>query len=549
MPERLLAKLTGDPARPPLSLKPVAILIAAAYIGLLALIAGTAALIVAQDHRNEIQHAETELTSVTRALEADLAQTFGHIETVLKVVAQKSENGQAPTPQTWLLRTPQIIDFSIIKGSTAGPDLAVGSPRRTDQTREWAIPFSVPIVAPDERVTGQVEAQIRAAYFHPLFHDVRLNPHDIISITDLRGMLLLRYPLSDPMIGRQYSNLAGSQAPRAHETRIVSPVPDSDGRPSITAIRQLTVYPLVVHVTRPLDAALAKHRTTTERAIWGTIVLAALLGVLAWLMFEEIRRRETARKVLHEVAETLERRVQQRTLELETSNKELLAFSYSVSHDLRAPLRAINGFSRALQEDYADKLDETGKDYLDRIVRASVRMAELIDALLKLAQVARQPLELAELDFSAMVEDLVEDLRRSHPDRTVHMRVQPGMRAHADEALLRNVLGNLLDNAWKFTRERETAEIEVGRGEADNQILFWVRDNGIGFDMTYAGQLFQPFQQLHTRQGYAGTGIGLASARRIIERHGGRMWVESAPGQGTSVLFTLPRTIAVIHPR
>ena len=554
----LSADPAAEPARKPLSLRPVALAIAIAYLGLLSLIVGTTAVLISQDRRHELRRAENELGSVARALDADLEQSFGQIETVLGVISHSvaGRTGAGTDraaieslTRSWLLKTPQVVDFTVSEDASGSRELLFGKPLRTDATHEWAIPLSVPVLSADEHVTGQVRALIRAAYFYPLFREVRLNPEDTISITDARGILLARFPTAESEIGRAYTNAALSGKNVPHETRIATNATGPDHRPAIIATRALAEYPLVIHVSRPLDAALGTYHSNTERVIWGASLFAGLLGVLAWLVFEDVRRREKARQILHRLTEILERRVQQRTLDLETSNKELLAFSYSVSHDLRAPLRAINGFSRALLEDYGVKLDEQGRDYLERIARASVRMGELIDALLKLAQVARQPLELVELDISAIASEMLEDLHRTNGDRRLEASVQPDMHVHADEALLRNVLGNLIDNAWKFTRERDPAEIEVASRDSGDHILFWVRDNGVGFDMSYAGRLFQPFQQLHTGQGYAGTGIGLASARRIIERHGGRMWVESTPEQGTAVLFTLPRAVTVIrHP-
>nr|WP_242533187.1 ATP-binding protein [Niveibacterium umoris] len=278
-------------------------------------------------------------------------------------------------------------------------------------------------------------------------------------------------------------------------------------------------------------------------------MLCGLLAALAWVVFEDVRRRERARRTLQRLAQSLEVRVKERTAELENSNRELLAFSYSVSHDLRAPLRAINGFSHALLEDYADKFDGTGRDYLVRVARASVRMGELIDELLKLANVARQPLDVRTVDLSALASDIAADLQAAAPDRQASFNIQPAMLVDADEPLLRNVVGNLLDNAWKFTRQRESAQIRISLSDQENAQLIEIADNGVGFDMVYAGRLFQPFQQLHSGQGYAGTGIGLASARRIIERHGGKIWAESAPGEGTTVAFLLPRRAAVVRKR
>jgi signal transduction histidine kinase len=231
----------------------------------------------------------------------------------------------------------------------------------------------------------------------------------------------------------------------------------------------------------------------------------------------------------------LERRVQQRTRELETLNKELEAFSYSVAHDLSAPLRTIGGFAEALQEEQGARLDEQGRSYLERIRNASRRMSRLIDDLLELAQVARRPLVRQPVDLSAIGATALEELRQRHPERTVTVQVAPGLTAQADPTLVTVALENLLANAWKFTGKRPSARIELGRaGDA-----FFVRDDGVGFDMAHAADLFQPFQRLHSRSDFEGTGVGLAIVQRVVERHGGRIWVESAPGAGATFYFTL----------
>ncbi len=237
--------------------------------------------------------------------------------------------------------------------------------------------------------------------------------------------------------------------------------------------------------------------------------------------------------------------------ELERTNRELDAFSYSVSHDLRAPLRAIEGFSRALAEDYRDVLGETGLGYVERVCKGVQRMADLIDALLGLAKISRAPLRTHEVDLSALAAEVVSDLRRAQPDRSVVVDVAPGLTARCDRSLLNVVLVNLIGNAWKFTSRTGDGRIEVGRLSAPEP-TFFVRDNGAGFDMAYARRLFAPFQRLHTHNEFEGTGIGLATVQRVISRHGGKIWAEAAPQKGATFFFTLPEggpAAAVLPPR
>ncbi len=236
----------------------------------------------------------------------------------------------------------------------------------------------------------------------------------------------------------------------------------------------------------------------------------------------------------------LERRVIERTTQLEAANKELEAFSYSVSHDLRAPLRSIDGFSRTLLEDYADRLDAQGANYLQRVRAASQRMAQLIDDLLELSRLTRAELRWAPVSLSALALAVAEELRHNHPERAVEFVIAEGLTAEGDARLLRIALENLLGNAWKFTAKRPQARIEFGAARRNGETIYVVRDNGAGFDMEYADKLFGAFQRLHSTAEFPGTGIGLATVQRIIHRHGGRLWAEGAVEQGAAFYFTLP---------
>ena len=241
----------------------------------------------------------------------------------------------------------------------------------------------------------------------------------------------------------------------------------------------------------------------------------------------------------------LEVRVDQRTAELVLANKNLEAFTYSVAHDLRSPLRALSGYSEALTEDYGDRLDDTGRWYADRIQAATERMGTLIDDLLQLAQVSRTDMNLGLVDLSAEVTAISAELHDREPDRVVRFAIGDGVRDTADRSLIRTVLQNLVENAWKFTAKSDDATIEFGAtADRDSRVCCYVRDNGAGFDPAFAGKLFQPFQRLHAVAEFPGTGIGLASVQRIIERHGGRVWAEGAVGHGATFYFTLNATQA-----
>ncbi|SER45928.1 PAS domain S-box-containing protein [Nitrosomonas sp. Nm51] len=251
-------------------------------------------------------------------------------------------------------------------------------------------------------------------------------------------------------------------------------------------------------------------------------------------ILEDVSERKEAERKIRQLNDGL----RARSVALETINQELEAFSYSVSHDLRAPLRAIDGFSRTLLNEYTDRLDEKGRDRLCRVRAAAQRMANLIDDLLKLSRITRAELKRESVDLSQLAGEVIALLREDEPERTVRFSIQPGMIAHGDARLLRVVMDNLLGNAWKFTNHRAEAAIEVGCNP-DETLTYFVRDNGAGFDMAYADKLFGAFQRLHDASEFSGTGIGLATVQRVIHKHGGRIWARSAVDQGAVFYFTL----------
>lgn len=278
----------------------------------------------------------------------------------------------------------------------------------------------------------------------------------------------------------------------------------------------------------------------------------------AWLVqAEDITDRLRAEDQVRAMNRLLEARVAQRTRELTQANREMESFAYSVSHDLRAPLRSVEGFARVLGERHAAAMDEDGRGYLARIRNAARRMDALIDALLKMSRISREELRFVELDISRIAGEVIAELRQAEPDRDVEVWIEAGLRAAGDAALVRNLLQNLVGNAWKFTRESSAARIEFGgiptaaaidaEGDGEEERLhgFFVRDNGAGFESEYAGKLFRPFKRLHEADRFAGHGIGLATVKRIVERHGGSIEAEGQPGQGATFRFTLPTVSAV----
>jgi light-regulated signal transduction histidine kinase (bacteriophytochrome) len=262
------------------------------------------------------------------------------------------------------------------------------------------------------------------------------------------------------------------------------------------------------------------------------------IGDLVTTFNEMLDRIEGQKSDLEHARADLEKRVEARTRELATSNKELEAFSYSVSHDLRAPLRAIDGFGKALLDHCGPSLDEKGRHYLQRVRAGTKRMGDLIDDMLGLARISRKELTRQRVDLSAMAEGVAAELAGRDGGKRVHVVVEAGLTATADSGLVEVLLENLMGNAWKFSSRKDDPMVQVGRLHGEGHV-FYVRDNGAGFDMAYADKLFGAFQRLHSDAEFEGTGIGLATVQRIVNRHGGRVWAEGEPGKGAAFYFTL----------
>jgi len=300
------------------------------------------------------------------------------------------------------------------------------------------------------------------------------------------------------------------------------------------------------HAVETGNAYQAEHRILLSNGSFrwflsrGVPVRDAAGQIIRWFgTATDIHEQKLAHEEIQRLNETLEQRVLERTAQLTAVNKELEAFSYSVSHDLRAPLRAINGFSQALIEDYGSVLDEQAHFYLQRIRGASLRMGELIDELLKLSRLTRGEMQQQQVNLSAIAREIASELQETDPKRQVEWNIQDGLMAYGDAHLLRAVIENLLGNAWKFSSTKAGAQIEFGKTYDRGQPVYFVRDNGVGFDMTYANKLFRAFQRLHSPGEFEGSGIGLATVQRIIHRHGGRVWAEGVVGQGATFYFTL----------
>lgn len=361
----------------------------------------------------------------------------------------------------------------------------------------------------------------------------------------MRGRIAVKFAALDLAMGQYAGRSHGAGDPML-KTVLLDSV---DGGPTV----QWCIAQVEGEERRLLAEREAKTLHQRHRLI-GTFVLAAALDLLLVVIaFELLVRAERSRLALTEHAQeidrlnadlqeanaTLEARVEERTCELQASNQELEAFSYSVSHDLRAPLRTIDGFSLALKEDFADLLNEEGLDYIDRVRGGVQRMGMLIDALLQLSRVTRSELQRDKVDLSQLARAVFNEVRAADLEREVSFTAQPGVVVMADPRLMRIALENLIGNAWKFTSKTTGARIEFGSGSQGDQTVYFIRDNGAGFDMQYVDRLFTAFQRLHGDRDFKGSGIGLATVSRIIRRHHGTIWAESELDHGATFYFTL----------
>jgi len=376
-------------------------------------------------------------------------------------------------------------------------------------------------------------------------HALRDLDNDIFVLGELAADALLRsdYASVERMLGHWASNhpevrllsaampngfeLAHFERPENHSTAF------SRRKEIVFEGRKLATV-TVVQEEVPISGQIA---LLSYQFFAASIVFVSLLGWLLWLTLQRTALRPLEDEIKRRERTELELRG--RTQELEAANKELDAFCYSISHDLRAPLRAIDGFSQMVLEDYRDKLDAQGQNYLQRVCVATQRLGQLIDDLLRLSRFALQELVPIDVDLSALAQQFAEQRSTADPSRMVTFNIAAKLHAWGDPQLLQVVMHNLLDNAWKFSSGKSPAHIEFGMLLRDGQRIFFVRDNGAGFDMQYAAKLFGAFQRMHKQTEFPGSGIGLALVKRILNRHGGDIRAEAAPGQGAVFYFTL----------
>jgi signal transduction histidine kinase len=446
--------------------------------------------------------------------------------------------------------------------------------------RDESEPYLTIAVAEREPDAGVVAVAVNLKFIQDVVSRIKIGTAGRSYVVDSNGILVAHPDISLVLRKTDLSSLSQVQAalaasldPAKQQVAATS-ARDFQGQRVLTAYRSIEPLGWQVFVEQPLNEAYAPLYSSMLRTI--VILLAALaLAVLTSLflarkMVTPIQTLQAAAArigagaldqridirtgdelgdlskefnlmaaQLQESYANLEQKVEERTAALAAVNQELEAFSYSVSHDLRAPLRSIDGFSQALLEDYEAKLDTQGKDYLQRVRSASQRMGQLIDDMLNLSRVTRTEIRRETVDLSALAHTVAAGLQKAQPQRDATFVIAEGLVANGDEGLLRVALENLLGNAWKFTGKRPDTRIEFGAIEQNGTKAYMVRDNGAGFDMAYADKLFKTFQRLHEVAEFEGTGIGLATVQRIIRRHGGSVWAEGAVDQGATFYFTL----------
>jgi PAS domain S-box-containing protein len=378
-------------------------------------------------------------------------------------------------------------------------------------------------------ITERKRAEEELQKSYNLLQAVIESTPDAILVKDLQGRYLMINSAVASIQGKPKSAILGRDDSELFGPELGLPLMETDHRIMVRGETEIVEEDLLIGGSLRTYLATKSVWQDAPGNVIGLIVIA-----------RDITERKRTEREIRELNQNLECRVIERTAELEAANKELEAFSYSVSHDLRAPLRGIDGFSQTLLERYVDKLDEKGKHYLQRIRAGTQRMGELIDDLLMLSRVTRSEMHRTKVDLSALAKEIAAELRETQPERQVEFAIAPGLVVNGDARLLRVMLENLLNNAWKFTSNRIQTCIEFNVIlQVDARVAYFVRDNGAGFNMAYANKLFGAFQRLHSTTQFPGTGIGLATVQRIIHRHGGRVWAEGAVEQGATFYFTL----------
>jgi PAS domain S-box-containing protein len=420
------------------------------------------------------------------------------------------ENGEIGLVDLEYNRDGKCIDYNVLLAPEYGPD--------GQATTMLSVMRDLTAIRNVERLMTQFFANV------PGFaYTFRLSPEGVYSFPFASPGVSMLYGLKPEELREEMTPLHSLAHP-GDQPRIAAAIAES--------ARTMTQFWVEFRVCLPdKPERWIEARSTPERSVDG--------GILWYGIMLDVTERKRAEQEILRLNQELEKRVAARTAQLEAANKELEAFSYSVSHDLRVPLRAIEGFSSILLEDYNGRLEEDGQRCLNTIRQGAIHMSRLIDDILSFSRTSRQEIGTAAVDMTTLAHEVFDELRAAEPERNICLHIGELPIAQADRAMIRQVLANLLGNAIKFTRKVPEAVIEAGGAVEGPANVYWIKDNGAGFDMEYANKLFGVFQRLHSSDEFEGTGIGLAIVKRIVERHGGRVWAEGKVGEGATVHFTL----------
>ena len=407
--------------------------------------------------------------------------------------------------------------------------------QRAAEPRYNVVAAAIPVKAEKDRIVGILVLQVQLNSLVGWSNSIDIGPSGFVYVVDRSGQLATHAKLPSQGEIVNYATVPVVQKVLRGQSGVEAMFNPLENEERIAAYAPVPGIGWGVIASESVRTAFAQRNANLTRVL----VRYGFIFLLSCALAYVILRTMTGLKLAEDKIRSLNEELQRRATKLELTNKELESFSYSVSHDLRAPLRSIDGFSQALAEDYADQLDTQGKDYLQRICAATRRMGQLIDDLLDLSRVARSEIKAERVDLSSVARAIATELQQAEPSRQVEFLIGQGITATGDRRLLRIALANLLGNAWKFSAKRTPARIEFGMAGENGTRAYFIRDNGAGFDMAYANKLFGAFQRLHTTTEFNGTGIGLATVQRIIHRHNGRVWAEAKVEQGATFYFTV----------
>ena len=407
--------------------------------------------------------------------------------------------------------------------------------KRAAEPRYNVFAVAAPIKAEDGSVTGILVLQVKVDFLLQWTKNIEVGPNGFVVIVDRRGKIAAHPKFAPQGELVTYSKIPAVQkSPR--EDKGAARLSNLFGREEeLVTYESVPIYGWGAIVEQPVSDAFAARDENLKRLLTAYALVGLVSCALAYLILRFITDRRQAENEIR----NLNKNLAERSLEVEAANKELEAFSYSVSHDLRAPLRAVDGFSRILLEEHTSQLSEEGQSFLRRVRENAVNMGQLIDDLLTFSRLSRQPLKKQNVVTADLARQVLDELKQEQNGRRVDASVADLPQCNGDPKLLKQVFVNLLSNAFKYTRKREVARIEVGSEKINGETVYFVKDNGAGFNMKYAAKLFGVFQRLHRSEEYEGTGVGLAIAQRVVHRHGGRIWAEAAIDKGASFYFTL----------